>query len=447
MAKFTVAELIKATGGTLYAPGLSLDTVIFGATIDTRTLRPGQLYVPIRGDVFDGHRFIPQAIEKGAPLVLSEVPTDAPHIRVESCVLAYQNIAKLHRERFDIPVVCITGSVGKTTTKDMIRTVLSERFLTHATVGNLNNQTGLPTTVLQLDETHEVSVMELGTNHFGEIDRIARVAQPTVCVFTNIGEAHIEFFGSREGIYRGKTEMLAHARPGAKVLVNGDDDLLCRLPGAIRCGLGKENDVTARDIVSDGLVHTTFTASFFGRTIPVELCVSGDYMVQNALLSIAVGALLGMTDEQLMRGLAAFRPTKGRADVLTTPRFTLIDGTYNANPTSMEAALRLLASAKTRRVCVFGDMLELGPDAPAYHARIGAIARNLGVEQMLCVGPLAKHAADAFGGPWYPTRDALKEALPSLLSDGDTILVKASQGMHLKEILEFIQSLDQKTEK
>ena len=441
MAEFTVRELLKATGGELHAPSLSLDSVVTGATIDTRTLQPGELYVPIRGDVFDGHRFIPQAIEKGAPLVLSEMETDAPHIRVQNAMLAYQYIAKMHRERFDIPVVCITGSVGKTTTKEMVKTVVSERFCTHATVGNLNNQTGLPTTVLALNGSHEVSVMELGTNHFGEIDRIARVAQPTICLFTNIGEAHIEFFGSREGIFRGKTEMLAHARPGARIIANGDDDLLRTIPNAIRYGLGAENDVRAIDIAGDGLEHTTFTALFFGRSIRVNLHAAGDYMVRNALSAIAVGALLGMTDDELVRGLEAFRPTKGRADILHTGRFTLIDGTYNANPTSMEAALRLLASAKTRRVCIFSDMLELGQNAAAYHHRIGALADALGIESMLCVGPLSKHAAVGERAAWFPDQASLQAALPALLRDGDTILLKASQSMHLKETLNFIQTL------
>ena len=441
MAEFTVSELLKATGGTLCAPALSLNAVITGATIDTRTLQKGELYVPIRGEVFDGHRFIPQAIEKGALLVLSEIDTDAPHIRVDNCVLAYQNIAKLHRERFDIPVICITGSVGKTTTKDLVKTVVSQRFTTHATVGNLNNQTGVPTTVLRLAPEHEVSVMELGTNHFGEIDAIARVTQPTICLFTNIGEAHIEFFGSREGIFQGKTEMLHHARPGAKVLVNGDDDLLCTVPNAIRYGIGDANDVRAVNIVSDGLEHTTFTAEFFGRRLPVELFAAGDYMVRNALSAIAVGTLLNMTDEELAAGLRAFTPTKGRADILHTERFTVIDGTYNANPTSMEAALRLLHDAKTRRVAIFGDMLELGPSAPSYHARIGALADELGIELLLCVGPLAKNAATHRNAKWFPDHAALKEALPFLVQDGDTILVKASHGMHLKETVELLKTL------
>ena len=178
MADFTVRELLEATQGTLYAPSLSPDFVITGATIDTRTLTPGELYVPIRGEVFDGHRFIPQAIEKGAPLVLSEIETDVPHIRVQSCVLAYQNIARMHRNRFSIPVVCITGSVGKTTTKDMVKTVVSQRFVTHATVGNLNNQTGLPTTVLALKPEHEVSITSCAVGEGSELNH-----RSSVCAF------------------------------------------------------------------------------------------------------------------------------------------------------------------------------------------------------------------------------------------------------------------------
>lgn len=441
MAEFTLKELLSATHGTLFAPDLPEDIVIKGATIDTRTLQPGELYVPIKGDVFDGHAFIPQAIEKGSPLVLSEGETDAPHIRVDSCVLAYQNIAKLHRERFKIPVVCITGSVGKTTTKEMIRSVLSQHFRTHATEGNLNNQTGLPTTVLRITPEHEASVMELGTNHFGEIDAIARVSQPTICLFTNIGEAHIEFFGSREGIFRGKTEMLRHARPGAKIIVNGDDDLLRTIPGAIRYGIGPGNDYRAVDIMTDGLEHVSFTALCPSCAIKIDLHAAGEHMIRNAMASIAVGLSLGMIPEEISAGLDSFQPAKGRADIFHTSRFTLIDGSYNANPTSMEAALKLLSQAPTRKVCVFGDMLELGPNAPTYHKRIGDIAYHLGIDRLICVGPLSKNASKHENATWFSDKAALHAALPSLLMNGDTILVKASFGMHLDETISLIKSL------
>ncbi len=439
-ARFTIKELLKATGGTLYAPADFGDPVVDGLTIDTRTLIPGMGYVAIRGGTFDGHRFIPDAMEKGAVLSISDTDVPYPHIRVENTLLAYQNIAKMHRERFDLPVVCITGSVGKTTTKEMVKAVLETTLRTHATVGNLNNQTGVPTTVLQINESHEVSVMELGTNHFGEIDAIARVAEPTICLFTNIGEAHIEFFGSREGIFRGKTEMLKHMRPGGTIVANGDDEYLRTIPNAITYGLSEGVTVRAVDLRENGLAGVSFTAELFGKRLPVRLSVAGKHMVQNALAALVVAHLLNVPDDAALTALSAFQPGAGRSSVIRTNCFTIIDGSYNCNPTSMEAALDVLNAATGRRVCIFGDMLELGPDAPAFHARIGAYAKKLGIDRMLTVGPLAKHAAfdsaDAF-----ETVDALIKALPSLLRDGDTILVKASFGMHLGAVVEAIKAL------
>ena len=439
-AHFTIQELLFATGGTLYAPSGFGDPKVIGLTIDTRTLEPGMAYVAIRGSVFDGHRFIPDAMEKGAVLCISDMDVPFPHIRVKNTVLAYQNIAKLHRDRFDLPVVCITGSVGKTTTKEMVKAVLETTLRTHATVGNLNNQTGVPTTVLGITDADQVSVIELGTNHFGEIDAIARVAQPTICLFTNIGEAHIEFFGSREGIFRGKTEMLHHMRPGGTIIANGDDDLLRTIPGAITYGLSEGVDVRATHISENGLSDVSFTAELFGKQLPVTLHVAGKHMVLNALASLAVAHLLEIPDAAALSALSAFQPGAGRSVVIKTDRFTIIDGSYNCNPTSMESALDVLKHAAGRTVCVFGDMLELGENAPAFHARIGAYAKQLGIDRMLTVGALAKNAAydprDA-----YETVDELLSALPSLLHDGDTILVKASFGMHLKTVVDAIKAL------
>ena len=439
-ADFTIRELLEVTGGRLFAPSDFGDPVVHGLTIDTRTLEPGMCYVAIRGGTFDGHRFIPDAMEKGAVLSISDTDVPYPHIRVSNTVLAYQNIAKRHRERFDLPVVCITGSVGKTTTKEMVKAVLETTVRTHATVGNLNNQTGVPTTVLQLSKDDEVSVMEFGTNHFGEIAAIARVAQPTICLFTNIGEAHIEFFGSREGIFRGKAEMLQYMRPGGSIVANGDDDFLRTIPHAITYGLSEGVSARASDVRENGLSGVSFTAELFGKRLPVTLHVAGIHMVQNALAALTVAHLLNVPDEAALDALSMFQPGAGRSDVLKTDRFTVIDGSYNCNPTSMEAALDVLKNADGRRVCIFGDMLELGPDAPAYHARIGAYAKACGIDRMITVGPLARNAAfdndDAFD-----TVDALLEALPSLLCDGDTILVKASFGMHLKRVVDAIKAM------
>ena len=438
MATFTINELLKATGGTLFAPSDFGNPTVNGLTIDTRTLTPGMGYVAIRGETFDGHRFIPDAMEKGAVLSISDTETPFPHIRVPNTVLAYQNIAKYHRERFDLPVVCITGSVGKTTTKEMVKAVLETTFCTHATVGNLNNQTGVPTTVLRLSEEHQVSVMELGTNHFGEIDAIARVAEPTICLFTNIGEAHIEFFGSRQGIFQGKTEMLRHMRSGGKIVANGDDDLLRTIPNAITYGLSDGAQVRAVDLTDSGLDGVSFTAELFGKRLPVTLHVAGKHMVQNALAALCIAQLTGVPDDSAVAALSAFQPGAGRSEIVHTDRFTIIDGSYNCNPTSMEAALDVLKTAHGRRVCIFGDMFELGADAPAFHARIGAYAKCCGIDQLITVGSLAKYAAFS-DSPVFDTVDALLDALPSLLKNGDTVLVKASFGMKLKRVVDAIK--------
>ncbi len=439
-ARFTVQQLLEATGGTLYAPSDFGDPVIDGLTIDTRTLKPGMAYVAIRGGTFDGHRFIPDAMEKGAVLSISDTDVPYPHIRVSNTVLAYQNIAKMHRERFDLPVVCITGSVGKTTTKEMVKAVLETTFRTHATVGNLNNQTGVPTTILQLTEDDEVSVTELGTNHFGEIDAIARVAQPTICLFTNIGEAHIEFFGSREGIFRGKTEMLRHMRPGGSIIANGDDDYLCTIPNAITYGFKEGVDVHAVDVKEYGLDGVHFTAELFGERLSVTLHVAGKHMIRNALAALTVAHLLHVPYAAALDALKNFQPGAGRSDVILTKRFTVIDGSYNCNPTSMESAIDVLHAASGRKVCIFGDMLELGENAPAFHARIGEYAKRMKIDRMLTVGALAKNAAfdeaDA-----YASVDDLLAALPAILKDGDTVLVKASFGMHLKTVVEAIKEM------
>lgn len=438
MATFTINELLKATGGTLFAPSDFGNPTVNGLTIDTRTLTPGMGYVAIRGETFNGHRFIPDAMEKGAVLSISDTETPFPHIRVPNTVLAYQNIAKYHRERFDLPVVCITGSVGKTTTKEMVKAVLETTFCTHATVGNLNNQTGVPTTVLRLSEEHQVSVMELGTNHFGEIDAIARVAEPTICLFTNIGEAHIEFFGSRQGIFQGKTEMLRHMRSGGKIVANGDDDLLRTIPNAITYGLSDGAQVRAVDLTDSGLDGVSFTAELFGKRLPVTLHVAGKHMVQNALAALCIAQLTGVPDDAAVAALSAFQPGAGRSEIVHTDRFTIIDGSYNCNPTSMEAALDVLKTAHGRRVCIFGDMFELGADAPAFHARIGAYAKCCGIDQLITVGSLAKYAAFS-DSPAFDTVDALLDALPSLLKNGDTVLVKASFGMKLKRVVDAIK--------
>ena len=441
MIPFSVQKAVEVTQGRFHGPDALFKESFDSVSIDTRTMQPGALYVPVRGDVFDGHRFIPQAFEKGAKLTLSEVDTPYPHIRVPNAVKAFQALAHAYRCRFDIPLVGITGSAGKTTTRGMVSSVLSAQYTTHSTTGNLNNQTGVPQVLFGLMPEHQCAVVEMGTNHFGEIDALAAMSEPTICVLTNIGEAHIEFFGSREGIFRGKTEMLPHMRPGGRIIVNGDDDYLCTIPEAFTFGFGKRNDLWAEDAREDDLFGASFIACWANGRLPIRLQVPGRHMILNALAAVAVGLTLNVPPDSIQQGLTAFVPISGRMAVEKLSRFTLLNDVYNANPTSMEASLQVLSRAAGRKVCILGDMLELGDQATALHERVAAEASKLGIDLILGVGPLFQKAVEPLGGLGFSDQDDLLVHLPALLQAGDTILVKGSRGMHLEKTVEKIRTL------
>ena len=285
---------------------------------------------------------------------------------------------------------------------------------------------------------HQCAVVEMGTNHFWEIDALAVMSEPTICVLTNIGEAHIEFFGSREGIFRGKTEMLAHMRSGGRIIVNGDDDYLCTIPDAYTFGFKKFNDLWAEDAREDDLFGASFTACWEGGRLPIRLQVPGHHMILNALAAVAVGLALNVPTDRIQQGLAAFAPISGRMAIEKLDRFTLLNDVYNANPTSMEASLQVLSRASGRKVCILGDMLELGDQAPALHVRVAQEAVRLGIDVIVGVGPLFYEAVKGLG---FLTQDELLQRLPDLLKTGDTILVKGSRGMHLENTVQRIRSL------
>ncbi len=441
MIPFSVRRAVEIVDGQFFGPVAMLEDSFDSVSIDTRTMLPGALYVPVKGDVFDGHRFIPQAFEKGAKLTLSEIDTPYPHIRVSNCVKAFQALAHAYRCQFDIPLIGITGSAGKTTTRGMVSAVLSTVYNTHSTTGNLNNQTGVPQVIFGLMPHHQVAVVEMGTNHFGEIDALSAMSEPTICLLTNIGEAHIEFFGSREGIFRGKTEMLAHMRPGGRMIVNGDDDYLRRIPGAFTFGFGKQNELWAEDAREEDLFGAAFTACWGSIRLPIQLNVPGHHMILNALSAVAVGLALQVPPEKIQQGLAAFSPISGRLVVEKLPRFTLLNDVYNANPTSMEASLQVLSRAAGRKVCILGDMLELGSQASVLHERVAREAARLGVDVIIGVGPLFCKAMETCGGMGFAAQKDVLEKLPELLLTGDTILVKGSRGMHLENAVESIRML------
>lgn len=445
MEAMTLREIAAASEGRFCGDASLLDGSVSDVVIDSRVAKAGTLYVPIRGERFDGHDFIGAARENGAICVLSEHPlVEEPYILVPDTLLALQRIAAHYRNKFSIPVIAISGSVGKTSTKEMLAAVLSVRFNVLKTIGSMNNQTGVPLTLFRLDGSHDAAVIEMGTNHFGEIDALAKIVSPTVCLLTNIGVAHIEFFGSREGILKGKCEMLPYLRKGGRIIVNGDDDLLSTVPGAMRYGVGERCDLRAVDIAECGLDGMEFTAVYGDTRARVRVPSPGGHAVSNALAAMSAGLSLGMRLDELARGVAAFEPPSGRMSIQHTARYTVLDDSYNANPNSVMAAIDVLEKVGGRRVAILGDMLELGAQTDEYHEVVGMYAARHGIDLILCVGPnseqtfLGAHAIAPHRTRYFETLESLRSILPYLLREQDTVLVKGSRGMHLERIVELL---------
>lgn len=444
MKEFTLRQAVAATGGVYHGSEAALDQLVSNVVIDNRNVTPGAIFVPIKGERFDGHAFIPAACEAGAICCVTEksLKIDTPYIQVEDSLAALQSIAEFYRGLFKkLKVVGITGSVGKTTTKEMIACVLSQRFNVLKTEGNLNNQTGVPLTVFRLDDSYDIAVIEMGTNHFGEIKRLAKIVKPDVALLTNIGTAHIEHLGSKEGILEAKSEMFEYLATGGKVLLNGDDPLLRRLKSlyedAATFGLNKDCNFYADAIHKRGLKGLDMSICYKNSCFYAHIPSPGEHMAQNALAAAAVGHAFGMPVTDVAAGLAAYRPVGGRMAITNVNGITVLNDTYNANPQSMETALDVLKTAKGRKIAILGDMYELGEGSQRFHQEVGRLAAEKGMDRIVCVGGLAEDiyrgAKDAGGNAiWFETQDELIDALPEMIEEGDTLLVKASRGMRLE---------------
>ena len=343
MRPMDVEEVAKAVGGQKTG---NVSGTVTSVTTDSRQIAPGALFIPLVGERFDGHDFLAQAEKAGAACVLSQKETTASRaIFVKDTKKAMGDLAAHYRSKFSIPVVAVTGSVGKTSTKEMIASVLSEGFSVHKTAGNFNNDIGLPLTVFGLEESHTAAVMEMGMNHFGELSYLTAIAKPTVAVITNIGVAHIENLGSREGILKAKCEIFEGLSADGVAVLNGEDDMLLTLgkdrPRTLWFGLTPDNDFYAKNIRPLGLTQTAFT-----------LCHGEE--------EAAVGHHLGLSLGQIARGIGGFTQTGMRMQLMKTDFCTILNDSYNANPVSTKAALQVLAQEKGRKVAVLGDMLELG---------------------------------------------------------------------------------------
>lgn len=456
MKNLTLANIAQVTGGRYSGPDDQLQVEVQSITTDSRKASAGSLFVAIKGERVDGHKFIPQVIEAGAAAVLCEQDLGSQpyaYIQVASTLQAVKDIAEFYRQQLGLPVVGIVGSVGKTSTKEMTSSVLSQRYDVLKTEGNFNNELGVPLTIFRLREHHQLAVLEMGISHFGEMHRLAKIARPDTVIMTNIGYAHLENLHTRDGILRAKSEVFDFLKPDAHIIVNGDDDKLSTITEVrgikpIRFGFAETNDVWADGLHSLGLKGTSCTIHTPQGSFQVTVTLPGRHMVLNALAGTAAGLVYGLTLEQIKAGIEANESLAGRFNIIDTPHYTIIDDCYNASPASMKASLQVLQDGANRRVAILGDMAELGPTELALHAGVGEFAASLNVDAVYGVGPLTKALTDKLAelAPGkevrhFATLDALIAALPSLLHDGDTILVKASHCMAFDRLVTHLRSL------
>ena len=454
MKNLTLENITRVCRGTYHGDPAKLGQEVSGVVIDSRKVEKDNLFVAIDGENVNAHRFIPDTIEKGALCVVSHEDlgeTDFPYILVESTGQALLDIAKLYRDSFDIKVVGITGSVGKTSTKEMIASILGQRFRVLKTEGNFNNEIGLPLTIFRIREEHEAAVLEMGISDFGEMERLAKIARPDVCVLTNIGLCHLENLKDRDGILRAKTEMFDQAQPGAQIILNGDDDKLITLrdtrsPRPLFFGLNPELDLHAENIENLGLDGTRCTFVTKAGSFQAHIPIPGRHMVYNALAGTAVGLSLGLTTDEIRQGIESLLPVSGRNHLIHTEKWEILDDCYNANPVSMAASLDVLSCALGRKVAILGDMGELGENEKLLHYNVGCHAADAGIDALFLVGELSRETARGAAAKnpslicrHFDTKEALFKALPLLLTRGDSILVKASHFMEFPEIVEWLK--------
>ncbi|MCL2356812.1 MAG: UDP-N-acetylmuramoyl-tripeptide--D-alanyl-D-alanine ligase [Defluviitaleaceae bacterium] len=465
-----ISEIVAATGGRL----LNDDTgkIVTSISTDTRTIETGALFVPIVGPSFDGHEYIGAAAEKGAICALTErqnapTDTDIPLIYVGSGRRALLDLAHFYRMKHDVKVVAVTGSAGKTTTKDMMAEILGQRFKTKRTIKNFNNEIGMPLSIFRLEPDDEVLVLEMGMNHAGEIHELSLAGAPDYAVITHIGDAHIENFENREGILHAKLEIADGLRAGGTIILNGDDPLLTgeiaakKIAGLRALFPGKKNIYAAEAV---GFQETRCRFHWNGADVDVTVPIPGAHMVMNALLATVVGLEMGVSPAEITRAFENFTPPEGRLNIFEARGMTVIDDVYNANPASVIEAIKVLcrspenpvasrrlsgggereaeAQVSGRRVAILGDMEELGHVAEARHRECGEFAARAGVDLLIAVGKLSRFIYEGFasvGGNGVHFEKSEDFRPDEFLKTGDTVLIKASRGMQFEKIVDKIK--------
>lgn len=476
MSLFTIEEILEVLGGKLLT-GLSPQCRkrrIRRVISDSRTVRAGDLFVAFHGERFDGHAFVATALAQGAVAAIvnedfqlpagSKRIADPVLIGVKDPLYAFQRLASHHRMRFAIPVVAITGSNGKTTTKEMVAAVLAQRWRTLKTEGNLNNRIGVPQTLFSLTPRHEAAVIEMGVDQRGQTTRLCEIARPTAGIITNIGPDHLEFFGSMEGSAQAKAELLDVLPADGAVVLNADDAYFDYLASRARCRVVSFGDSPKADVRALASRDGSGDSSTFGLTLPgrarpvaVTLKTHGRHNIQNALAAAAVGYVLGLSGSAIAEGLARFRPAAMRSQIIRSHGLRIINDCYNANPASMQAALQLLAQlgGQQRTIAVLGDMLELGPEARSLHRGVGAFIAGQGIGWLVACGTLGRELAQGARTAGMandrivevPDAAAAGAVLKDTVRQGDVILVKASRGMRMEQVIDTLTGMRRQASK
>lgn len=456
MEYLTIKELILASEGQLVSK-CNKETVVNDIVIDSRKASEDNAFVAIVGENLDGHNFINLAINQGCKTIIKNKDNNIEIenkeinvIEVDNTEIALGDIARFYKNKFEIPFIAITGSVGKTTTRDMVHSTISAKYNSLKNVGNLNNQFGVPLTLFNLNKEHECAVIEMGMSGFNEIEYLANIVNPQIGIISNIGYSHVEHLGSREGIFKAKMEITTNFDENSLLIVNGDDDCLKTLKNQdlvykLRTfGFEKDNDIYCESFEMNE-ESINFVAIVDGKKEEFFIPTVGKHNIYNAMAAILVGINLNMTIEEIKNGLKNFQCTKNRLDIIKRDNLTIIDSVYNASIDSMSAALNILGRYETRRVAILGDMFEMGEFAEFGHRQVGKAALDnvdvvisIGEDSKFIIKELKENNMSSENLYYFATKEEAIENLDKIIKENDTILVKASRGMHLEKVVEHL---------
>ncbi len=453
MIPLKISEILDICDGQLLCG--NPNGMVTGVTTDSRKAENGMLFAAICGEKVDGHDYIKSAFSNGAVCAICEkdVELSGTIIKVENTIQALGKIARAIMRKMCVPVVGITGSVGKTTTRDMTYAVVSKMFNTLKNKGNFNNELGVPLTIFSADENVEAAVIEMGMDHFGEIDRLSQIVSPTISIITNIGMSHIEILGSQENIYKAKSEIFKNTRKNGTVILNGDDEILMRHKAeiaqkVITVGVKNKNaDIVAKDIIST-FDSVSFTACGMGKEFSITLPIAGEHNVLNALLAVATGLVFEIPAKEIEKALSHFSMTQMRMDIIKCPRITIINDCYNAAPASVAAALSVLGKYEEKKIAVLGDIKALGKYSDNAHRDLGAEVVKNNIDILVTIGEQARYIAqgayeNGMDSQYIVSVDTVEEACTKLfdiVDDKNVVLVKASRAMELERVTEFLKN-------